>query len=83
MPLVATNNNPVPFHISMCWYLTVLTGEILQNFQSDPSCFQQPLDEILSQIDFLKKYCSIGHWLLNSVICVFLEIDLKTDFTHH
>ena len=60
MPLVATNTNTlvstnlVPFHISMCWYLTVFPGENLQVFQSDPSCFQQSLDEILSRIDFQK-----------------------------
>ena len=71
MPLVATNTNPVPFHINMCWYLTVFTGENLQVFLSDPSCFQQLLDEILSQMDFGKILFSVGHWLLNSVICGF------------
>ena len=71
MPLVATNTNPVPFHISMCWYLKVFTGDNLQVFQSDPSCFQQPVDEILSRIYFRKILFSVGHWLLNSVICGF------------
>ena len=81
MPLVATNTTPVPFHISMCWYLTVFTGENLQVFQSDPSCLQPPLDEILSRIDFRKiLFCEAlvaeqcGMW--------FLEIDLKTKILH-
>ena len=80
MPPVATNTNPAPFDISMCWYLTVFTGENLQVFQSDPSCFQQPLDEILSQINFRKILCSVGHWLLNSVICGFWKLIRKQRF---
>ena len=71
MPLVDTNTNPVPFHISMCWYLTVLTGENLQVFQSDPARFQQPLDKILSRIDFRKILVSVAHWFMSSVICGF------------
>ena len=71
MPPIATNTNPVPFHTSMHLYLTVFTGENLQVFLSDPSCFQQPLDEILSRIDFRKILFSVGHWLLNGVICGF------------
>ena len=51
--------------------LTVFTGENLQVFQSDLSCFQPPLDEILSRIDFRKILFSVRHWLLNSVICGF------------
>ena len=81
MPLVATITNLVPFHISMCWYLTVFHGENLQVFQSDPSCFQQPLDEILSRIDFRKMLFSAGHWLLNSVICGFGNRLENKDFT--
>ena len=80
MPLVAANTNPVPFHITMCWYLIVFTGENLQVFQSDPSCFQQPLDEILSRIDFRKILFSVGHWLLNSVICGFWKSIRKQRF---
>ena len=82
MPLVAANTdtlvatNPVAFHISMCWYLS----ENLQVFQSDPSCFQQPLGEILSQIDFRKILFSTGHWLLNSVICGFWKSIRKQRF---
>ena len=55
----------------MCWYLKVFTGENLQVFQSDPSCFQQHLDEVLTRIDFRKILFSVGHRLLNSVICRF------------
>ena len=80
MPLVATNTNPVPFHISMCWYLAVFTGENLQVFQSDPSCFKTPLDEILSQIDFRKILFSARHWLLNSVVCSFWKSIKKQRF---
>ena len=83
MPLIANNTNPVSFHISMCWYLTIFTSENLQVLQSDPSCFQQPLDEILSRIDF-QKYCFLsGIGLLNSVICVFGNRLENKDFTHH
>ena len=80
MPLIVTNTNPVSFHISMCWYLTVFTSENLQVLQSDPSCCQQPLDEILSRIDFRTILFSVGHWLLNSVICVFWESIRKQIF---
>ena len=80
MPLVASNTNPVPLHISMCWYLTVFTGEKLQVFLSDPFCFQQPLDEILSQTDFRKMLFSVEHWLLNSVICGFWKSIRKQRF---
>ena len=81
MPLVATNTNPVLFHISMCWYLSVFTGENLQVFQSDPSCFQRPLDEILSRKDFRKILFSVRHdWLLNSVICGFWKSIRKQTF---
>ena len=80
MHLVAANTNPVPFHISMCWYLTVFTSENLQVFQSDPSCFQQTLDENLSRIDFRKILFSVGHWLLNSVICGFWKSIRKQRF---
>ena len=71
MPLVATNTNPVPFHISMSWSLAVFTGMNLQVFQSDPSCFQKPLEEILSLLDFRKYFFSVGHWLLKTVTCGF------------
>ena len=65
-------------------YLTVFTGENLQVFQSDPSCFQQPLNEILSRIDFRRILLSVGHWLLNSVINAFLGNRLENkDFIHH
>ena len=80
MPLVATNTNPVSFHISVCWYLTVFTSEILQVLQSDPSRFQQPLEEILSRIDLRKIMFSVGHWLLKSVICVFWKSIKKQIF---
>ena len=80
MPFVATNTNPVSFHISMCWYLTVFTSENLQVLQSDPFCFKQPLDEILSQIDFRKTMFSVGHPLLNSVICGFWKSIRKQRF---
>ena len=80
MPLVATNTNPVPFHISMSWYLTVFTGENLQVFQRDPFCFQPPLDEILSRIDFRKILFSVRHWLLNIVICGFWKSIKKQRF---
>ena len=48
MSLVATNADIVPFHIITYWYLTVFTFEDLHVFQSEPSCFQKPVDEILS-----------------------------------
>ena len=82
MPLVATctNTNPVSFHISMCCYLTVFTSENLQVLQSDAFCFQQPLDEILSRIDFRKILFSVGYWLLNSVICDFWKSIRKQIF---
>ena len=80
MPLVATNTNPVLFYISMRWYRTVFTGENLQVFQSHPSCFQQPLDEILSRIDFRKILFSVRHWLLNRVICSFWKSIRKQRF---
>ena len=81
MPLIAaTNTNSVPFHTSMHWYLIVFTGENLLVFQSDPSCFQQALDEIQSRIDFRKILFSVGHFLLNSVICGFWKLIRKHIF---
>ena len=80
MPLVTTNTNPVSFHISMCWYLTVFTSENWQVLQSGPSFIQQPLNEILSRIDIQKILFSVGHWLLNSVICVFWKSIRKQIF---
>ena len=67
-------------HVLVHVYLTFFTGENLQVFQSDPSCFQQPLDEILSRIDFRKILCSVGHWLLNSMIFGFWKSIRKQRF---
>ena len=77
MPLVATNTNQVPFHI-MCWYLKVFTSENLQVFHRDHSCFQQPLDEILSRIDFLKNTVFCRALVAGQCDMRFLEIDQKT-----
>ena len=54
--------------------------ENLQVFQSDLFCFQQPLDEILSRINLRKILFSIGHRLLNSVICGFWKSIRKQRF---
>ena len=40
-------------------------------------------DEILSRIDFRKILFSVGHWLLNSVICGFGKSIRKQKNTHH
>ena len=46
--LGASFTDLVQFHISTCWYSDSLTCGDLHVFQSDPSCFQQLFDEILS-----------------------------------
>ena len=78
MPFDATNTNLVPFHISTCWYLTAFTCDDLHVFQSDPSCFQQPLDTFLSLIDVLRQVVVAEQCDMRFLI------DLETKFlTHH
>ena len=60
--------NPMPFHISMCSYLSVFTCEDLHVFQSDPSRFQQPLDKFFHELIFEKNTVFIWEVIVNSVI---------------